>query len=421
MFDSVEDLKQTADAKAALPADIPSYDVVVVGGGPSGATAAEDLARAGRSVLLLDKAGRIKPCGGAIPPRLVRDFDIPGHLIVARINTARIISPTDREVDMPIDGGYVGMVDREDFDEFLRERAREAGATRVTGRYLRIDRDADGAAVVRYTPKGADKDAEPAAARAKLVIGADGANSAVAKQEVTDNSRNPCVFAYHEIIEIPPDLAAHDARYDAVRCDVYYQGKLSPDFYAWVFPHGTKASIGAGSANKGFSLRGSVADLRKAAGLDGCKTVRTEGAPIPLKPLKIWDNGRDVLLAGDAAGVVAPASGEGIYYAMLGGRLSAEAGEAFLATGQAKALKRARKTFMKEHGRIFWILGIMQNFWYNSDKRRERFTTICGDPDVQRLTWEAYMNKRLVRAKPAAHMRIFFKDMAHLLGLVSAR
>ncbi len=57
------------------------FDVVVVGGGPSGAIAAEDLARAGRRVALLDRAGRIKPCGGAIPPRLVRDFAIPDHII----------------------------------------------------------------------------------------------------------------------------------------------------------------------------------------------------------------------------------------------------------------------------------------------------------------------------------------------------
>ena len=104
------------------------YDVVVVGGGPSGATAAEDLARSGHSVALLDRAGRIKPCGGAIPPRLIADFDIPDDQIVAKINTARMISPTKRQVDIPIENGFVGMVDREHFDEFLRERAAGAGA-----------------------------------------------------------------------------------------------------------------------------------------------------------------------------------------------------------------------------------------------------------------------------------------------------
>ena len=138
-----------------------------------------------------------------------------------------------------------------------------------------------------------------------------------------------------------------------------------------------------------------------------------------MKPLKRWDNGRDVILAGDAAGVVAPASGEGIYYAMLGGRLSAEAAELVLQTGDARALATARKRFMKLHGRVFWVLGIMQYFWYSSDKRRERFVSICRDPDVQRLTWEAYMNKELVRSDPMAHVRIFFKDLAHLFRLVN--
>ena len=186
---------------------------------------------------------------------------------------------------------------------------------------------------------------------------------------------------------------------------------------AWVFPHGDTLSVGTGSADKGFSLRGSVERLRASIGLGQAETLRREGAPIPLKPLPRWDNGRDVVLAGDAAGVVAPASGEGIYYAMLGGQLAAEAAEACLSTGDVRALRQARKRFMKDHGTVFWVLGMMQWFWYGSDSRRERFVKICEDKDVQQLTFDSYMNKALTRGRPMAHVRIFFKDVAHLLGM----
>lgn len=157
--------------------------------------------------------------------------------------------------------------------------------------------------------------------------------------------------------------------------------------------------------------------MRKQTGLAHWKTIRKEGAPIPLKPLKRWDNGQNVVVAGDAAGVVAPSSGEGIYYAMTAGRMSASAVSLYLQTGDSKALKTARRSFMKAHGRVFWILGIMQYFWYKNDKRRERFVKMCDDPDVQRLTWEAYMNKELVKRDPMAHVKIFFKDLGHLFGL----
>jgi len=389
------------------------FDVAVVGGGPAGATAATDLAALGVRVALIDRAGRIKPCGGAIPPRAIEEFEIPESLLVARITSARMVSPARRVVDMPIEGGYVGMVDREIFDEWLRKRAERAGAARIFATFNELTREADGSVVLHCAIRGGGV----RGIRARAVIGADGARSVVARQCIPGAARMRYVAAYHEIVRAP---AAQNDQYREARCDIYYQGKLSPDFYAWIFPHGDTASVGVGTAQKGLSLRAAVTRLREQTSLSNVETVRGEGAPIPMKPLKRWDDGRNVVVAGDAAGVVAPASGEGIYYALVAGRCAAQAVAQFLRTGDPSALRAARRDFMRAHGVVFWVLAIMQRFWYSTDGRRERFVGICRDADVQRLTWQAYMHKKLVRAKPFTHLRIFAKDMAHLLGIVRA-
>jgi geranylgeranyl reductase len=392
------------------------YDAVVVGGGPAGATAAQTLAEKGKHVLLLDKRGRIKPCGGAIPPRLIKDFQIPDELLVAKAKSARMVSPLGKAVDIPIENGFVGMVDRAQFDEWLRKRAVSAGAVREDGLFETLQRE--GANVrIYYRTRGA-LDGDHGALKsvlAKAVVGADGAKSQVGRSAgVKGCAEANYVFAYHEIIKTPTDKPLS---FDGTRCDVLYQKPVSPDFYGWVFPHGDTISVGTGSADKGFSLRNAVAKLRADIGLDGAELIRHEGAPLPMKPLKKWDDGQQVVLAGDAAGVVAPASGEGIYYAMLGGQLAGEAIAEFIESKDPAKLQLARKRFMKEHRMTFLVLGIMQYFWYSTDKRRESFVKMCEDKDVQKLTFESYMNKKLVRKKPMAHLKIFIKDMGHLLGL----
>lgn len=388
------------------------YDVAVIGGGPSGAMAAEWLVEKGYQVLLVDPGNRIKPCGGAIPSRTLRDFAIPEELLVARVAAARIIAPSGRTVEMRIgDIGFVGMVDRASFDPYLRKRAAQAGACLFTGKLTALEEAAD--RTLRLTL--AANDGTSSSLQARLVIGADGANSTVRRLMFPARQRPPYVFACHDVIESP--ATEEGAAFTPDRCDVIYDGRISPDFYGWVFPHGRLTSVGCGSGVKGHDLRRATADLRQAAGLSGCRLVRREGAPLPLKPMRRWDNGRNVLLTGDAAGTVAPASGEGIHYAMLCGRLCAQAVHQCLETGKPSALRQARRSFMRDHGRVFFILGLLQAVWYRNDRFREKFVAMCADPDVQRLTWESYLNKALVRRDPLAHLRVFFKDLRALLGI----
>ena len=108
--------------------------VAVVGGGPSGSCAAEVLARAGIKTWLFErKLDNAKPCGGAIPLCMVEEFDLPDSIIDRKVRNMKMISPSNREVDIKLDplgyddDAYIGMCRREVFDSFLRNRAADLG------------------------------------------------------------------------------------------------------------------------------------------------------------------------------------------------------------------------------------------------------------------------------------------------------
>ena len=161
-------------------------------------------------------------------------------------------------VDMPIEGGFVGMVDRDDFDEWLRERAADGRDAAGGVRAHQPRRGRHGSSTCpRPTPPGRWSRAVGDRRRRRQLGGR--------RQCVPGADRVRYVFAYHEIVRAP-------ARGDAIALRHLLSGALSPDFYAWVFPHGDTTSVGTGTAEKGF---------RCARPSAGCARRRGSTAPRP--------------------------------------------------------------------------------------------------------------------------------------------
>lgn len=163
--------------------------VAVIGGGPAGGAAAETLVKGGIETILIErKLDNCKPCGGAIPLCMVGEFDLPLDIIDRKVTKMKMISPSNVAVDIgqtlkPHE--YIGMVRREVLDSYLRDRAKENGATVINGLFLKMDmpKEDNSPYVLHFTEYdgkvggvGVRKTLEVDA-----VIGADGANSRVAK------------------------------------------------------------------------------------------------------------------------------------------------------------------------------------------------------------------------------------------------
>ncbi|GFH23015.1 geranylgeranyl diphosphate reductase, partial [Haematococcus lacustris] len=161
--------------------------VAVVGGGPSGACAAETLAKGGVETYLIErKLDNCKPCGGAIPLCMVEEFDLPMEIIDRKVTKMKMISPSNREVDVGktlSEREWIGMCRREVMDDFLRKRATKNGAKVINGLMMKMDYDGrDGPITIQYNSyEGASKVGVPSSLEVDMVIGADGANSRVAK------------------------------------------------------------------------------------------------------------------------------------------------------------------------------------------------------------------------------------------------
>jgi len=395
--------------------------VAVVGSGPAGSSTAETLAKAGIETYLFErKLDNAKPCGGAIPLCMVSEFDLPPEIIDRRVRKMKMISPSNREVDINLDRDdeYIGMCRREVLDGFMRDRAAKLGATLINGTVHKLELPTN--STDPYTLHYSDHSQGGTVGVAKtlqvdVVVGADGANSRVAKA-IKAGDYNYAI-AFQERIRIPDHLM----NYYEDLAEMYVGDDVSPDFYAWVFPKYDHVAVGTGTMKvnqaKIKQLQAGIR-ARAAKRLVGGEIIKVEAHPIPEHPRPHRVRGR-VALVGDAAGTVTKSSGEGIYFAAKSGRMCAEAIVEFSNNGQRipteDDLKVYLKRWDKKYGLTYKVLDILQQVFYRTDATREAFVEMCSDKDVQRLTFDSYLYKTVVPANPLVQMKITAKTIGSLL------
>ena len=292
------------------------YDAIVVGLGPSGAITAAELARAGLSVLGLEwkTHPRYKVCGGGLSARIDHLLESDYRSVVEdTIHRVRFQCAGAEAFEITSPDPIAYMVMRSRFDAYLVGKAREAGAqVRENERVLALREDADGVEV--ETERGRH--------RARVVVGADGANSLVARSLFP--GRRGRVWGAVEgeaaVHHVPSQLGA-----GAIALDI----GVVPGGYAWVFPKERTLSVGIAEFHgSGRNPKRSYERfVRGEPALDGIEAPDGLGHPIPLyggaeaEQMPLATN--RALLVGDAAHLVDPVLGEGIYYAVLSGKMAA--------------------------------------------------------------------------------------------------
>jgi len=289
------------------------YDVIVVGAGPSGATAARGYAAAGLSTLLLDRERlpRFKACGGGVTIKAnqVLGFQIPEDIIERKAYGVRL-NYWNKSNSCMREYPITNLVSRSRFDKFLADKAVEAGATLM-----------DGAPVSGVGRDGDLQVVESAEGRlsAKVVVGADGVNSVVSgrvRPKLTQDELASTIEA-----EIRMDPSEIEGRY-ASFLDVYFGNSVGAG-YGWVFPKRDHVSVGLGSLLRMFkNPKKKFMGFLEKRGLSQDVELHPHLIPLGNPSREVVSDG--IILVGDAAGYADPMTGEGIYHAIHSGKLASD-------------------------------------------------------------------------------------------------
>jgi len=380
------------------------YRVAVVGGGPSGSCAAEELAKNPdiECVLFERKMDNAKPCGGAIPVCMVEEFGLPTEIIDRKVRKMKMISPSNVEVDIGqtlLPEEYIGMTRREILDTYLRDRAIEFGAEAINALVLDIDtpKTKDGKYTINYSNF---EDKSKGSMEVDYIIGADGANSRVAK--AMGAGEYNYAIAFQERIKI----SAEKMKFYEELAEMYVGDDVSPDFYGWVFPKYDHVGVGTGTVVNRPAIKQYQKAIRDrcASKIEGGKIIKVEAHPIPehMRPRRVVER---AALVGDAAGYVTKCSGEGIYFAAKSGRMAGEAVSEIVAkTGalptQKSMIQAYIKPYDKAYGPTYTVLDILQRVFYTSNAAREAFVELCASDYVQRVTFNSYLYKKVQGNNP---------------------
>lgn len=312
-------------------------DVIVVGAGPGGSTAARELAARGLEVLMLDRARfpRDKPCGGGVTIRCAQllPFDI-SPVVEQVVTGAQVRFRTGRNVARNFDGVLTYMTQRRRLDAFLAEQAQEAGAEFRDGQQVsRVARMPDGSFEV---------DAGGEIHRARALVGADGANGVVATSLGFERP-------FEAAVALEGNIATPGGTPRWLQGRVALQLGGMPGGYGWVFPKGDHVNVGVGGwkAVAGSRLREELEATCRAYGLDPAKLTNLRGHHLPMQRPGAPIVAGGAALVGDAAGLVDPLSGEGIYAAIASGTAVAPAIEDYL-EGHVSSLVGYQHTVRRE-------------------------------------------------------------------------